>query len=145
MQIHVDAKTFGLEGVMTRVERLGRVTTSPYVREGLRQGAEHLRLSGRGRLTTLLKGYQTGRLVRSMSAEMGKRGRMASYAGFRRGRDGGNHAHLVDQGTVARYTRRGAYRGVMPANRFWTTTRMSERANVEEKVLRGLRLALSTI
>lgn len=142
MQLKVGTEFIGLDSVLARTDRLGRLLASPYVREGLRQGAELLRREGQSKLSTLLKGYQTGRLMRSADT-LTKRG--YSLAGFRRGKGGGNHSHLVDRGTTHRYTRKGAYRGTMPSNLFWTSTRQTHARRAGDKVIRGLQIALQQV
>ena len=62
-----------------------------------------------------------------------KRNKLGGLTGFRRSTKwiqyeyAGNHAHLVDLGTKPRYTKLGYYRGVMPANHFWTDAFSSEK------------------
>jgi hypothetical protein len=62
-----------------------------------------------------------------------KRNKLGGLTGFRRStkwvqyENAGNHAHLVDLGTKPRYTKLGYYRGVMPANHFWTDAFASEK------------------
>ena len=74
-------------------------------------------------------GYRTGHLYNSLTGNTTyTKNSISLYAGFKRGKGGGNHAHLIDRGTVLRYTRKGHYRGSVSAghpnfgNMFWTVT-----------------------
>lgn len=48
-------------------------------------------------------------------------------------------AHLIDRGTVARYTRTGKYRGVMPANPFVTSAYTIWQPRVAQAIKQELR------
>lgn len=144
MRLEIGLKTIDLDGVLRGVENLGQVCKSKPARDGLRRASRHLMLSGRSRLKSLYKGYQKGKLERSMTSRL-KRRKNDALAGFRRGNGGGNHAHLVDRGTKRRYTKTGKNRGVMPANRFWTSTKLTEVGQVERLVRQGLEQAIAKI
>ena len=72
-----------------------------------------------------------------------KRNKLGALAGF--DRPGGNHSHLVDRGTKRRYTKSGAYRGIMPGNRFWTDTEKTEEARALQAVYEGTQKAVQRI
>lgn len=59
---------------------------------------------------------RTGALYRSFTNNI-RRKKMTGYAGFKR--PGGAPAHLVDSGTVERWTKAGAYRGKVVGTKFW--------------------------
>lgn len=74
-------------------------------------------------------GYKTGHLYNSITGNtVYSKNSISLYAGFKRGKRGGNHAHLIDRGTVRRYTKKGQYRGSVSAehpnigNMFWSVT-----------------------
>lgn len=144
MHLQVGTEVIGLEGVTSRLGQLPQILHSAPVRKGLRAGARLLVEVGRSRLRSRNRGYQTGQLARSMSAKV-KRRKSGALAGFVRGKGGGNHAHLVDRGTKPRYTKRGHYRGVMPANYFWTSTKQSQSKRAAEAVIAGLREAVAKL
>lgn len=76
--------------------------------------------------------HSPGNLKKSIAQKMIKATRNGSFVSgtarsiIARTRKNGYHRHLVAYGTGARYTKKGAYRGRMPANR--------EFASVSEKV-----------
>lgn len=144
MRLSVGTEVIGLEHVLGGTEALGRVLRTAPVRKGLRLAGRHLVSVGQGNLRRLYKGYQSGRLLRSMGTRL-KRRQPGALAGFRRGQGGGNHAHLVDLGTKRRYTKLGKHRGTMPGNRFWTQTKQSASSAAGRHVLRGIEEAVLSI
>lgn len=83
-------------------------------------------ITRRGKANLQMSGNQkTGNLKRSIRRKLVKK-TLSAYAGFKKGKGGGNHAHLVDRGTVKRWTRKGYYRGSVSkdnpknGNLFWT-------------------------
>lgn len=141
MNVRVGTEVIGLDRVIAKVDNLDKIVSSAPVRKGLRAGARLIANAGRSKLKTLYKGYQTGQLERSIRSRV-KRRKSGALAGFYRGQGGGNHAHLVDRGTKARYTRKGHYRGVMPANYFWTISQLTYSRQAGEMVIRGLKEAM---
>ena len=67
----------------------------------------------------------------------------AVAAGFRRPQ--GSHAHLVDLGSGSRYTRRGQYRGKMPANFFWSQASEQNEDKVQTAFLDAVERAITRI
>ena len=99
---------------------------------------------GKLNLHARLLGYGKGGLLRSMTNEFVKRTTTA-YAGFKhsdyeviRPHQFGNHAHLVDLGTVERFTKKGVSRGIMPANLFWHDARISEQGRAVDAIVDGV-------
>ena len=74
----------------------------------------------------------TGSLLRQFRTRR-RRNMMAVAAGFNRPE--GAHAHLVDLGTGPRYTKSGKYRGVMPANMFWTDAIETTQSEAQDRFL----------
>lgn len=99
----------------------------------------HARLMGHGGVGNLMRAART--LWRQAS--------VTAYAGFRwteriKSRAvWGNHAHLVDLGSGPRYTESGAYRGIMPANYFWTDARISEESKAADAIYDGVQQAIN--
>lgn len=144
MRIQVGTEVRDLGATLSRIDKLSYLSKSAPVRKGIGAAVRYLQRRGAVRLRGLYKGYQTGRLYKSMTSRV-KRRKAGGLAGFRRGKGGGNHAHLVDRGTTERYTRSGAYRGRMPANGFWTTTKQIDSGRASEMVIQGLQEAVSKI
>ena len=55
----------------------------------------------------------------------------------------GHHSHLVDSGTKKRYTKSGAYRGIMPANYFWHETAEADFPQAAEQMFEGIEKAVT--
>ena len=66
-----------------------------------------------------------------------------SNLGFER--PGGNHSHLVDQGTKKRYTNTGKSRGSMPGNRFWNDAGHTEENRAMQAIYQGVQKAVQRI
>lgn len=138
--IQVGATVLGLDKVQAALGKLAVMPSDPAVKKGLDEAAKVFVDGGRARLAARLlhHGRNTGNLNRSFTRYVKRRGGGA-LAGFVRGAMGGNHSHLVDRGTVKRYTRDGRYRGIMPANYFWKQTLDEDSGMAAEAVLDGIR------
>lgn len=73
-----------------------------------------------------------GHLIKSFKTSSSKK-KVVAYAGFdRSGANKGNHAHLVDRGTVKRWTKKDYYRGSVSkgtpnkGSNFWTDSVMAQ-------------------
>lgn len=88
------------------------------------------------------KRWTTGTLL-TQSRVYRRKKQFAVAAGFRRPQ--GSHAHLVDLGTGPRYTRKGQYRGKMPANFFWTQALAQNEDNVQTAFLDAVERAITRI
>lgn len=86
-----------------------KVDQNAIIQNALRQGMQVIVTEGQANLATRNK-KKTGNLARSFKMTTNKK-KAYSLGGFKRGKDGGAHAHLIDRGTDKRFTRKGAYRG----------------------------------
>lgn len=97
----------------------------------LKEGTRRIIAGGKSNLASRNK-KKTGNLAGSFKAKSSKK-KVVAYAGFSRtGKRKGNHAHLVDRGTVKRWTKKGYYRGSVSKGKpqqgsmFWTDSVMSQ-------------------
>lgn len=137
------------------IRNLSRFEQNEALRPALTSAAKLFAARGRMNLAARIgvgikhRSRSTGTLLRSITSAYRptrKRGRSAmAVAGFRRGLDGGNHSHLVDSGTGPRYTKSGAYRGIMPANWFWYDARESEERKATEILYDAIATAVDRI
>lgn len=109
------------------------------VRSGLARGGGVLARGGRQRLRQRMESPRgrTGNLLRSFTVRV-KRRKPGVLVGFAGGRGGGQHAHLVDLGTVRRRHPLTGTSGTMPANRFWSDTRSGDMGRAQEAIRDGL-------
>ena len=120
--------------LLSVLDRAGDLDTSPAVQKGLREGANLMKEAGKANLASRNK-TQTGNLKRSFKIKVTRRkkiGNNYALSGFKRGKNAGNHAHLVDRGAVNRYTKNAytdklgrrypphIYRGSVRGTHFWT-------------------------
>lgn len=97
----------------------------------LRKATRNMILGGKRNLAARNK-VKTGNLSKSFKTTSSKK-KVVAYAGFSRsGQNKGNHAHLVDRGTVKRWTKKGHYTGSVSKNQpkkgtmFWTDSVMAQ-------------------
>ena len=119
-----------------------KVDQSSIIQGALKKGMEVIVTEGQANLAARNK-KKTGNLARSFKMTTNKR-KAYSLGGFKRGKDGGAHAHLIDRGTAERWTRKGAYRGSISKGNpnhgslFWTSA-------VETKGQEGLQTLMTAI
>lgn len=97
----------------------------------LRKATKNIVAGGKKNLASRNK-KKTGNLSKSFKTSSSKK-KVVAYAGFSRsGANKGNHAHLVDRGTVKRWTKKGRYTGSVSKNQprkgtnFWTDSVMAQ-------------------
>ena len=131
-----------IERVYALVDELKGVDRNRAIRSGMIQGAKVFTRLGRKNLRAR-NDEHTGNLLQSMRWKSA-RNSLAVYAGFERSykfealKGVGNHAHLVDRGTKDRYTKKGYYRGKMPASYFWTDTRNEGGGEAMRSIEKGI-------
>ena len=126
--------TFDENDVLYLVRNLEGFEQNKAIKSGLRSALNVFKRKGQMNLRDrmLYHGRHTYALENSFLNHI-KRNKLGGLTGFRRStkwiqyENAGNHAHLVDLGTKPRYTKLGYYRGVMPANHFWTDAFSSEK------------------
>lgn len=139
MNMTISATMVGIDKINSLVSDLQNVDRNRALRYGLLQGAKVIERAGRRNLM-LRNDEHTGNLMQSLRAKLA-RGSLSAYAGFERSykldleKGVGNHAHLVDRGTDKRYTKKGYYRGIMPASYFWTDTKAQSASGVNRVIL----------
>jgi hypothetical protein len=140
----IQASIVDKDSILYLVRNLENFEKDKAIKSGLRSAVNIFRVKGRSNLRTRLlhRGKQTNHLMNSFTNRV-KRNKLGALAGF--DRPGGNHSHLVDRGTKRRYTKSGAYRGIMPGNRFWTDTEKTEEAKALQAVYEGTQKAVQRI
>ena len=136
------AEIIGIERIYSLVDELKQVDRNKAIRSGLKRGAAVFVRVGKSELRRR-NNEHTGNLMRSFTTRLAKK-KLSAYSGFNRSaklesdKGLGNHAHLVDRGTTDRYTKKGAYRGKMPASYFWTEARSRGESEAMKKVEMGV-------
>lgn len=145
----ISASMVGVEKINSLVSDLGNVDRNKAIRFGLLSGAKVIERIGRRNLR-LRNDEHTGNLTKSLRAKISRR-ELNAYAGFERSyrfeleKGVGNHAHLVDRGTAERYTKKGHYRGIMPASYFWTDAKTQSESAVRQKILSGVEMMVQRL
>lgn len=140
----MQVKLIDREVIVYLADQLETFEKDRAIKAGLRAAANVFRVKGRSNLKSRLLGHgkQTNHLMNSFTTRI-KRNRLGALAGF--GRPGGNHAHLVDMGTKMRYTKSGARRGIMPANKFWDDAKKTEEGKAMDALYKGVERAVQRI
>lgn len=118
------------------IKHFGEIDGNKAVMASLSKGMGIIVKKGKSNLHNVKK----GNLKKSLRRKQVKKW-SSVYGGFRRGKGGGNHAHLIDRGTDKRYTKKNKYRGSVfkkgtyTGNRFWTKAVMSEAPKAMEKTM----------
>lgn len=117
------------------------------VKSGLSRGGEIIKQGGLARLRISMKDPQgkTGNLERSMYVRV-KKSKPGVLIGFTRGIRGGNHAHLVNDGTSMRWQKSknrkkryaGGSSGAAKGNYFWTRTKDQDMKMASNEVQLGI-------
>ena len=114
------------------VSSLSDIDKEAAIKSGLSKGGEILKQGGMRRLRNRMRASsegKTGNLLRSFMVRV-KRRKPGVLIGFKKGKKAGNHAHLVDLGTIERMRKRksrkkggkGGRTGAATPNYFWSDT-----------------------
>lgn len=95
--------------LMLKMQELADVNKAPVIKQAYRQGSQILIAAGKSSFLSNNK-KKSGNLYRSFTNSFKKKN-SGVLVGFKRGKNAGNHAHLIDKGTTDRYTKKGYYRG----------------------------------
>ena len=102
----------------------GTIDGNKAILNSLSKGIQRVTQEGRKNLISS-GNKKTGNLLKSIRKKQVKKW-MSVYGGFRKGKGGGNNAHLIDRGTKKRKTSAGYNRGSVfkkgpyTGTRFWT-------------------------
>lgn len=114
-----------LEELQRMLGEISDVDKSQAITASLRRTTRNMVQGGKRNLASRNK-KKTGHLSKSFKTSSSKK-MVVAYAGFSRsGENKGNHAHLIDRGTVKRWTKKGYYRGSVSKSsprtgtKFWT-------------------------
>lgn len=116
---------------------------------GLQSAGKVFMTGGKSRLRRNMKSGSrgvTGNLLRSFQVKV-KRNKPGVLIGFKQGKEGGSHAHLVDKGTDRRYwkTRKRKYVGRVIANHFWSDTEAQDYPKAMDNLYIGIEKAVNRI
>lgn len=97
------------QAVLRKLGELSDADKKPVIKKAMSQSGRILITAGKSSFLAKNK-KKTGNLYKSFTSKF-KRKNTGILIGFRRGKGLGNHAHLIDRGTVDRYTKKGYFRG----------------------------------
>lgn len=141
----IQVRQIDTDSINYLIQELEQFEKNKAIKSGLNAGGNVFKTGGRQRLKQRLKSSKsTNNLSNSFRTRV-KRNKAGVLTGFMRGKNGGNHSHLVDRGTKKRQTKSEANRGVMPANYFWTDTENIDRPKAVNKIFAGVEKAVKQI
>jgi hypothetical protein len=118
------------------------------VKGGLMSAGKVFLSGGKSRLKRRMKsGSQgvTGNLLQSFHVRV-KRSKPGVLAGFKQGKNGGSHSHLIDKGTNERYWKtKNKPTGRVIASRFWSDTEAQDYPKAVDKLYIGIEKAVNRI
>lgn len=137
--------------LMRSLEELADIKKKPIIRQAYKSGGQILISAGKASFLSRNK-KKTGNLYNSFTSKMKKKN-SGILIGFRRGKGLGNHAHLIDRGTVDRYTKKGYYRGRIDGTNagktgktlFWTSVVESRGQEAMNRIVSAIYDAIDEI
>lgn len=98
--------------IMRAFEEMADIEKNYIVQKSFKQGSQMLLVAGKASFLAKNKKV-SGNLFRSFTDKLKKKKKNIGgiYVGFKRGKDLGNHAHLINYPTTHRFTKQGYYRG----------------------------------
>lgn len=140
--MEIQATLIDYQKVYKSIEGLSDFEKDKVIKDGLRSATAIFIKAGRSNLRSRLKGSKgTNNLMNSFRNKL-KRNKLGALAGFN---GFGAHAHLVDLGTVDRYTKSGAYRGKNTGNKFWTDAIEQNQTKAIDAVYSGIERSINKI
>lgn len=121
------------------------------VKDGLKDAGKVFLSGGKTRLRQRMKSGSrgvTGNLLKSFQVKV-KKNKPGVLIGFKQGKRGGSHSHLVDRGTKARFykTKLGNRKSVgsVKPNAFWSDTKMQDYPKAMDSLYSGIERAVNRI
>ena len=137
MKLEVTLDDGTISALGAKLNGLKDFDKSQAVRSAFKRGADVFKRQGLLSFDATWKGTRHQRHSRFrwsflVKNKLGKADALAGFGSY------GAHGHLIDRGTKARYTKRGQYRGIMPASYFWTKTFNSYKGQVNNQIVKDL-------
>ena len=140
--------------VQAQLTKLTELEKNAVVQKGLQEGVRIFQKEGKRTLKSTLSKKPVNVVMRQKIAEkrggslmqsigtkvLKKKGK--GYAGFGKY---GHHAHLVDSGTVDRWTSKGQYRGKVHGSRFWRTAFNNKKSEAIRELIDSIRKSIEKI
>lgn len=149
MSSFFEIKQIDREAVNYLVRNLENFEKDKAVKAGLGAAGNVFKAGGASRLKVRMKSGSrgvTGNLLRSITVRP-KKSKPGVLIGFKQGKGGGSHAHLIDRGTTDRFwkTRKKKSTGRVIGNSFWTDTEAQDYPQAMDKLYVGIEKAVTRI
>ena len=145
----IEIRQINREEVDYLVRNLQDFEKDKALKGGLKSAGNVFSSGGKSRLKRSMKSGSrgvTGNLLRSFQVRV-KKSKPGVLVGFRQGKEGGSHAHLIDKGTDKRYwkTKKRKYVGRVVATRFWSDTEAQDYPKAMDSLYIGIEKAVNRI
>lgn len=148
MNNFIQIRHINKEDIDTLLRNLNDFEKDTAVKGGLKSAGNVFATGGKSRLRKRMKSSTgvTGNLLKSFQVRV-KRSKPGVLIGFKQGKEGGSHAHLIDRGTNKRYwkTKGRKYVGRVTATRFWSDTEAQDYPKAMDKLYMGIEKAVNRI
>ena len=128
--------------IMNMLQDLSHLEREAIIAKGIQEGLRVVVQEGKTNLANSGTRVRTGNLSGSFKV-LTKKKDLKGYAGFSRPK--GAHAHLIDRGTVVRHTKKGANRGKVTGNMFWTNAVERKSGKAQEELMESVRKSIENI
>ena len=128
--------------IMNTLTGLSKLEREAIIAKGIQEGLSFIVKEGKSNLASSNVKVRKGNLSKSFTTAT-KKQRLKGYAGFKRPQ--GAAAHLIDRGTRVRSTKKGANRGQVKGNLFWTTAVEHQSQKAQETLMESIEKTIKKI
>lgn len=128
--------------IMTALSELSSLEKEAVIAKGISEGLTIITNEGKRNLKASSTRVRSGNLIHSFKT-MTKKKDLKGYGGFSRPK--GAAAHLIDRGTQVRMTKKGANRGRVTGNLFWTRAVQNNRDKAQKELMESVRKSIENI
>ena len=128
--------------IMNALSSMSKMEREAIIQKAIQEGLDIVVKQGKANLAASGTKVRTGNLKGSFK-KITKKTQLKGYAGFSRPK--GSAAHLIDRGTKERQTKKGANRGKVTGNYFWTRAVESTKDRAMQELMDSVRKTLDNI
>lgn len=128
--------------IMNALSDMSKLEREAIIQKAIQEGLDIVVRQGKSNLASSGTKVRTGNLKGSFK-KITKKTQLKGYAGFSRPK--GSAAHLIDRGTKVRQTKKGANRGSVTGNYFWTRAVESTKDKAMQELMDSIKKTLDNI
>ena len=128
--------------IMNALSEMSKLEREAIIQKAIQEGLDFIVKQGKANLAASGTKVRTGNLKGSFK-KITKKSQLKGYAGFSRPK--GSAAHLIDRGTKVRETKKGANRGRVTGNYFWTKAVESKKDKAQQEIMDSVKKTIENI